>query len=235
MQIINDVILPCIETPRSDVSEYAPKILQTTIPLDKIREVIGAGGKVINKIIAETKTEIDIDSDTGVVNVSTVNIADGKRAIAMIEGIAHDPEVGAVFSGKVTRLMTFGAFIEFLPGKEGLVHISKMSWSRVDKVEDVVKEGDIVNVKVMELDSQGRINLSMRDCTERPEGYVEQAPRENSGSFNRPSGDRQRPAGGGDRPRPYGGGGDRPRQGGGGDRPRQGGGFDKPRGGFRDN
>lgn len=235
MQIINDVILPCIETPRSDVSEYAPKILQTTIPLDKIREVIGAGGKVINKIIAETKTEIDIDSDTGVVNVSTVNIADGKRAIAMIEGIANDPEVGAVFSGKVTRLMTFGAFIEFLPGKEGLVHISKMSWSRVDKVEDVVKEGDIVNVKVMELDSQGRINLSMRDCTEKPEGYVEQAPRENSGSFNRPSGDRPRPAGGGDRPRPYGGGGDRPRQGGGGDRPRQGGGFDKPRGGFRDN
>jgi len=208
LQIIEDIILPCIDTPRKELSEYAPKILQTTIAIDKIREVIGSGGKVINKIIAETGTEIDIDSDTGRVFVAAKDIVAGRRAIAIIEGIANDPEVGAVYEGKVTRMMTFGVFVEFLPGKEGLVHISKMAWGRVDKVEDVVKEGDIVKVKVLELDSQGRINLSMRDCMERPDGFVEQAPRENSFSQDR----------GGSR------GGDRPH---GGDRPQGG-----PRGGF---
>lgn len=205
LQIIEEVILPCIETPRKELSAYAPKIMQTTIPVDKIRDVIGPGGKIINKIIAETKTEIDIDSDTGVVYVSAVDTNQGNRAIKMIHGIANDPEVGEVFEGKVTRLMSFGAFVEILPGKEGMVHVSKMAWQRVDKVEDFVKEGDIVNVKVMEIDSQGRINLSMRDCTEKPEGFSEAPPRERSpqsGGFNR-SGDRnqsreRRPGGGRD-------------------------------------
>ncbi len=221
LQIINDVIAPCISEPRKELSDFAPKILQTTIATDKIREVIGSGGKVINKIIAETGTEIDIDSDTGHVYVSAVDVEQGRRAIAMIEGIANDPEVGAVYAGKVTRLMTFGAFVEFLPGKEGLVHISKMAWSRVDKVEDVVKEGDEVKVKVMEIDSQGRINLSMRDCTEKPEGYVDQPARDSGGrSGSDRSGDR-----GGFRPR---GGNDRDH------RSSDRGGAPKKRGGFRD-
>jgi polyribonucleotide nucleotidyltransferase len=182
LQIIREVILPCIETPRKDLSVYAPKILQTVIPIDKIREVIGAGGKVINKIIADTKTEIDIDSDTGHVYVSAVDINEGQRAIKMIEGIANDPEVGAVFQGKVTRLMSFGAFVEFLPGKEGLVHISKMSWKRVEKVEDILKEGDVVQVMVTEIDSQGRINLSMRDCMDKPDGFDDSSPEKFQGS-----------------------------------------------------
>ncbi|MRR39485.1 S1 RNA-binding domain-containing protein, partial [bacterium] len=198
MKIINDIILPCIPAPRAELSEYAPKILQTTIDIDKIREVIGAGGKIINKIIAETGTEIDIDSDTGHVYVAAKDINAGKRAIAIIEGIANDPQIVAVYEGKVTRLMTFGAFVEFLPGKEGLVHISKMSWSRVDKVEDAVKEGDIVKVMVTEIDSQGRINLSMRDCIDRPEGFVEQPPRERSFSHDH-SGPRKPDHGGGSR------------------------------------
>jgi len=208
MQIIDEVITPCIESPRKELSTYAPKIMQTTIPIDKIRDVIGPGGKIINKIIAETKAEIDIDSDTGVVYVSCVDTNQGNRAIKMIQGIANDPEVGEVFEGKVVRLMSFGAFVEILPGKEGMVHVSKMAWGRVDKVEDVVKEGDIVSVKVMEIDSQGRINLSMRDCTEKPDGFSEAPPRERSsqsGGFNnnRSGGDRnssrdKRPSGGRD-------------------------------------
>ncbi|MHB1484622.1 MAG: polyribonucleotide nucleotidyltransferase [Saccharofermentanales bacterium] len=239
LQIINDIILPCISAPRSELSEYAPKILQTTIAIDKIREVIGAGGKIINKIIAETGTEIDIDSDTGRVFVAAKDINAGRRAIAIIEGIANDPEVGAVYDGKVTRLMTFGAFVEFLPGKEGLVHISKMAWGRVDKVEDVVKEGDSVKVKVLEIDSQGRINLSIRDTQEKPEGFVEQPPRESSFSSDRSSG----PRGGGDRGPSRGGDRDSrgPRSGGGGDRDHRGGGnpdrrppSGERRGGFRD-
>ena len=225
LQIINDIILPCISTPHTELSEYAPKILQTTIAVDKIREVIGAGGKIINKIIAETGTEIDIDSDTGRVFVAAKDINAGRRAIAIIEGIANDPEVGAVYDGKVTRLMTFGAFVEFLPGKEGLVHISKMAWSRVDKVEDVVKEGDTVKVKVLEIDSQGRINLSIRDTQEKPEGFVEQPPRESSFS--------DRPHGGGNRDGSSRGG---PRSGGGGDRggPSRGGDRDHRGGGNSD-
>ncbi|HBP38861.1 MAG TPA: polyribonucleotide nucleotidyltransferase, partial [Clostridiales bacterium] len=170
LQIINEAILPCIDKPRSDLSPYAPKIIQITIPVDKIREVIGSGGKVINRIIDETGVEIDIEDD-GRVFVASPNTEAANRALAMILGIANDPEPGQVFSGKVTRLMNFGAFVEFLPGKEGLVHISKMAWRRVDKVEDVVKEGDSVTVKVVEIDGQGRINLSMRDCLEKPADY----------------------------------------------------------------
>jgi polyribonucleotide nucleotidyltransferase len=172
IKIIDEVMLPCISEPRADLSPYAPKIIQTTIPVDKIREVIGSGGKVINRIIEETGVEIDIEDD-GRVFVASPNTEAANRALAMILGIANDPEPGQVFTGKVTRLMTFGAFVEFLPGKEGLVHISKMAWHRVEKVEDVVKEGDIVTVKVVEIDGQGRINLSMRDCIEKPEGYIE--------------------------------------------------------------
>ncbi len=181
LQIINDVILPTISQPRADLSPYAPKIIQTVIPVDKIREVIGAGGKVINRIIEETGVEIDIEDD-GRVFVASPNSAAAAKALAIIQGIANDPEPGQVFEGHVTRLMNFGAFVEFLPGKEGLVHISKMSWKRVEKVEDVVKEGDLVTVKVIEIDGQGRINLSMRDCMEKPKDFVETEGGERRGS-----------------------------------------------------
>jgi polyribonucleotide nucleotidyltransferase len=201
LQIINDIVLPCIASPREELSRYAPKILQTQVPVDKIREVIGAGGKVINKIIAETGTQIDIEED-GRVYVAAADIEMGRKAIAIIEGIVNDPEPGQVFEGRVTRLMTFGAFVEFAPGKEGLVHISKMAWKRVEKVEDVVSEGDPVKVMVTEVDSQGRINLSMRDCLPKPEGFNESESRDRPARpFGGPRGEDRRPRGDDRRPR----------------------------------
>jgi polyribonucleotide nucleotidyltransferase len=173
LQIIENVMIPCLAEPRKDLSPYAPKIIQMVIPVDKIREVIGAGGKVINRIIDETGVEIDIEDD-GRVFVASPNSAAAEKALQMIRGIVSDPEPGQIYDGQVTRLMNFGAFVEFLPGKEGLVHISKLAWRRVERVEDVVKEGDPVKVKVIEVDSQGRINLSIRDTQEKPEGFAEQ-------------------------------------------------------------
>ena len=177
-QIINEVLLPRISAPRAELSKYAPRIITMQIPVDKIREVIGTGGKVINKIIADTGAQIDINDD-GILHIATPDQEAAAKAMAIIKGIVEDPEVGVEYEGVVTRLMQFGAFVEFLPGKEGLVHISKMAWSRVENVEDAVKEGDVVKVKLLEVDSQGRYNLSMRDCMEKPEGYVEEesAPR----------------------------------------------------------
>lgn len=162
-QILDECMLPVIAEPRKNLSPYAPKIYQTKIDPDKIREVIGPGGKVINKIIADTGVKIDIEDD-GSVYVATSDESAGLKALKIIEGIAGNVEVGAVFLGKVTRLMNFGAFVEFLPGKEGLVHISKLDTKRVNKVEDVVNVGDEVLVKVMEIDKQGRINLSRKDA-----------------------------------------------------------------------
>ena len=155
-------MLPVIAEPRKTLSKYAPKIFQTKIDVDKIREVIGPGGKVINKIIAETGVKIDIEED-GSVYVATSDEAAGRKAISIIEGIVGNVEPGQVFNGRVTRIMQFGAFVEFLPGKEGLVHISKLDTKRVNKVEDVVNVGDEITVKVVEIDKQGRINLSRRD------------------------------------------------------------------------
>ncbi|MBO4746507.1 MAG: polyribonucleotide nucleotidyltransferase, partial [Clostridiales bacterium] len=177
-QIINEVLLPRISAPRAELSKYAPRIITMQIPVDKIREVIGTGGKVINKIIADTGAQIDINDD-GILHIATPDQEAAAKAMGIIKGIVADPEVGIEYEGVVTRLMQFGAFVEFLPGKEGLVHISKMAWSRVENVEDAVKEGDVVKVKLLEIDSQGRYNLSMRDCMEKPEGYVEEesAPR----------------------------------------------------------
>jgi len=188
LQIINDIILPCIPEPRAELSKWAPRIITMQIPVDKIREVIGSGGKVINKIIADTGAGIDINED-GTIYISTPDAEAAEKAQQIINGIVSDPEIGTEYDGVVTRLMDFGAFVEFLPGKEGLVHISKLAWNRVDKVEDVVHEGDKVRVKVIEIDSQGRINLSIRDTTEKPEGYVEEeprkrAPRERRGGYN---------------------------------------------------
>lgn len=165
MTILNDVMLKVISEPRKQLSPYAPKIFTTTIDVDKIRDVIGPGGKIINKIIAETGVKIDIEED-GTVFVATADEQAGKKAISIIEGIAGDIQIGQQFVGKVTRIMNFGAFVEFLPGKEGMVHISKLSRTRVNKVEDVVKIGDEIPVKVIEVDKQGRINLSLKDAIE---------------------------------------------------------------------
>lgn len=163
IQILDEIIAPVISGPRATLSEYAPKMYTMNIDPDKIRDVIGPGGKVINKIIAETGVKIDIEDD-GKVFVATSDDAAGKRAIAIIEAIAKDVEPGQIFMGKVTRIMNFGAFVEFAPGKEGLVHISKLDNKRVEKVEDVVKVGDEFLVKVLEVDKQGRINLSRKDA-----------------------------------------------------------------------
>ncbi len=163
MYILNEIMLKAIPAVRPELSAYAPKMKSIKINPDKIREVIGSGGKVIQKICADCDVKIDIDDD-GNVFVSSLS-ADGlRRAISIIETIVNDPEVGAIYKGKVTRLMNFGAFVELAPGKEGLVHISKLDMGRVEKVEDVVAVGDEVIVKVTDIDQQGRINLSRRDA-----------------------------------------------------------------------
>lgn len=162
-QILDEVILKTIPEPRKELSPYAPKIFTTNIDPDKIRDVIGPGGKIINKIISETGVKIDIEDD-GRVFVATSDAGAGKKAIQIIEGIAKEVQPGQIFMGKVMRIMPFGAFVEFLPGKEGLIHISKLDKKRVAKVEDVVNIGDDVLVKVLEVDKQGRINLSRKDA-----------------------------------------------------------------------
>lgn len=163
IHIINEVILKAIATPRDELSMYAPRIINMKIDPDKIREVIGSGGKVINKIIADTGVKIDIEDD-GRIFIVTSDAAAGEKAKSIIEGITKDPLPGEIYEGTVIKLMAFGAFVEILPGKEGLVHISKLDTKRVDKVEDVVAVGDKIKVKVMEIDSQGRINLSRKDA-----------------------------------------------------------------------
>ncbi len=161
--ILDEIMLKAIPQPRESVNEYAPKMVQTKIPVDKIREVIGQGGKVIQKISAECEVKIDI-SDDGLVFISGIDKNKVDKALQIVRTIAMDPEVGAIYKGKVVRIMQFGAFVEIAPGKDGLVHISKLDKQRVEKVEDVVSIGDEVVVKVMEIDSQGRINLSRKDA-----------------------------------------------------------------------
>ncbi len=152
-----------ISKPKDDLSPHAPRIITMTVKTDKIRDIIGPGGKTINKIIDETGVKIDINDDGHVV-IASENTELGQKAIAMIEEIIRDVELGAIYLGKVTKLMNFGAFVEIFKGKEGLVHISNISKERVSKVEDVLKPGDEVMVKVTEIDKQGRINLSIKDA-----------------------------------------------------------------------
>ena len=147
-------------------------MVSITIDPDKIREVIGSGGKTIQKICAECNVKIDIEDD-GHVFVSAIDIDDCRAAINIIETIVNDPEVGAIYKGVVTRLMNFGAFVEIAPGKEGLVHISKLDSKRVEKVEDVVSVGDEILVMVTEIDQQGRINLSRKDAIAKMEAKKE--------------------------------------------------------------
>lgn len=161
--ILDEVMLKAIPESRETVNQYAPKMLQTKIPVDKIREVIGQGGKVIQKISADCEVKIDI-SDDGNVFISGIDGEKTKKALQIVETIANDPEVGAIYKGKVVRIMSFGAFVEIAPGKDGLVHISKLDKNRVENVEDVVSIGDEIVVKVVEIDKQGRINLSRKDA-----------------------------------------------------------------------
>jgi polyribonucleotide nucleotidyltransferase len=165
MHIIENVILKTIPASRSELSVYAPKIYTTNIDPEKIRDVIGPGGKIIHRIIAETGTKIDISED-GRVYVASPDPDAAERAIKIVEGITGDVKPGDIFTGKVMRIMPFGAFVEFLPGKEGLVHISKLDNKHTKKVEDVVNIGDVIPVKVLEIDKQGRINLSRKDALE---------------------------------------------------------------------
>ncbi len=152
-------MMEVIAEPKQELSPYAPRVITMKIHPDKIRDVIGPGGKIIKKIIDDTGVSIDIEDD-GRVFISAIDVAAGQKAMAIIEELVRDVEVGGIYNGKVTRLMNFGAFVEILPGKEGLVHISQLAKERVEKVEDVVKIGDYLAVKVTEIDRQGRINLS---------------------------------------------------------------------------
>ncbi len=163
IHILDNVMLKALPAPREEVAKYAPKMFSTKVPVDKIREVIGAGGKVIQKIVADTGAKIDIEDD-GSVFICAVDADAAKKALAIVEGIVSEPEVGAVYQGKVTKLMAFGAFVEYLPGKEGLVHISQLDTKRVEKVEDIVTEGDEIMVKIIEIDRQGRVNLSRKEA-----------------------------------------------------------------------
>ena len=179
--ILDEIMIPCIAEPRAELSKYAPKMLSTKIDPEKIGDVIGKQGKVIQKIQADCEVKIDIEED-GRVFISGIDIDNAKRALSIVELIAKDPEIGAIYNGVVTRLMSFGAFVEIAPGKEGLVHISRLDVKRTEKVEDVVNVGDTVLVKVLEIDDQGRLNLSRRDALIEvkgltPENEIEEAPR----------------------------------------------------------
>ena len=162
-QILDQIMLPCIAEPRSEVSKYAPKMLTMHIDPDRIREVIGKGGSVIQKIVAESGAKIDIDDD-GTIHIASPDAESCAIAKKCIDDIVFVPEVGKLYYGRVVRLMTFGAFVEIAPGKDGLVHISKLADKRIEKVEDACKVGDMMWVKFMEIDEKGRWNLSHKDA-----------------------------------------------------------------------
>ena len=163
LEILEKVMLPCIAEPRAEVSEYAPKMISMQIPVDKIREVIGSGGKTIQKICADTGAKVDIDDD-GNVFIAAVDSAAGYAAKKMIDDICFVPEVGALYYGKVVRILPIGAFVEIAPGHDGMVHISKLENRRVEKVEDVLNIGDMTWVKFMGFDEKGRANFSRKDA-----------------------------------------------------------------------
>ena len=162
-QILDQIMLPCIAEPRPEVSKYAPKMITMHIDPDKIREVIGKGGSVIQKIVAESGAKIDIDDD-GTIHIASPDAESCAKAKKCIDDIVFVPEVGQLYYGRVVRLMTFGAFVELAPGKDGLVHISKLADKRIEKVEDACKVGDMMWVKVTEIDEKGRVNLSHKDA-----------------------------------------------------------------------
>ncbi len=169
LEILDQIMLPCISAPRAEVSEYAPKMISMKIPVDKIREVIGSGGKTIQKICADTGAKVDIDDD-GSVFISAVDSAAGLAAKKMIDDICFVPEVGKLYYGKVVRILPIGAFVEIAPGHDGMVHISKLENHRVEKVEDVLNLGDMTWVKFMGFDEKGRANFSRKDALKEMNG-----------------------------------------------------------------
>ena len=187
--ILDEIMLPVISEPRAELSKWAPKMLTTKIDPDKIGDVIGKQGKVIQKICAECDCKVDVNED-GQVFVTSLDLDNAKKAIFIVETIANGPEVGAVYKGIVTRLMSFGVFVEIVPGVEGMVHISHLDVKRTEKVEDVVNVGDEIIVKVLPKDEQGRLNLSRREALIEVEGLVpendltERAPRKPGGRRN---------------------------------------------------
>ena len=194
--ILDEIMLSVIAEPRKELSKYAPKMLTTKIDPTKIGDVIGKQGKVIQKICEECDCKVDVEED-GNIFVSALDIENAQRAIFMIETIANDPETGAIYKGVVTRLMSFGAFVEIAPGKEGMVHISHLDVKRTEKVEDVVTVGDEVIVKVLGIDEQGRLNLSRREALIEVEGLVPEnelsdAPRRPRSNNGRRDGGRRR-------------------------------------------
>lgn len=176
--IIDEIITKCIPEPRAEVAENAPKMLTMHIKTEKIREVIGKGGEVIQKITADTGAKIDIEED-GTVYIASVNRDGALAAQKMIEDICFEPEIGAIYTGKVTRIIPIGAFIEYAPGKEGMCHIKDLSYNFVEKVEDVVNEGDTVTVMYLGVDDKGRTNLSIKASLPRPEGHEDRRPKNN--------------------------------------------------------
>ncbi|MFO7635769.1 MAG: polyribonucleotide nucleotidyltransferase [Clostridia bacterium] len=169
IQILEESMLKAIDKPRPQLSVYAPKIITMTIDTDKIKDVIGSGGKVINKIIETTGVKIDIEDD-GTVYISTTDSAAADKAVSIIKGLTSSVEPGMIFyNARVTKIMSFGAFVEFLPGKEGLVHISQLAHERVNTVEELLKVNDTIDVKIIEVDRQGRINLSRKVLLPRPD------------------------------------------------------------------
>ena len=205
--IIDEVLLKAIPAVRDHLSPYAPKVSTMHIDIDKIRDVIGQGGKVIQKIVADTGAKIDIEED-GTIHIFAVDQESGDAAREAIEFIVKEPEVGEVYEGTVKTITDFGAFVEILPGKDGLCHVSKLDYKRVENVEDYVKVGDKLTVKVMEIDSKtGKISLSHKDTMPKPEGYEERPPRREPRHDGNHGGNRggRRPEHSGSRPHNNGG------------------------------
>ena len=187
---ILDVMYEAVPEPM-EMSAYSPKILSLQIAQEKIGGLIGPGGKTIKKIIADTECDVNVDDD-GIVTVASLDLKRCEEALEIIKGITLEPEAGMEFDGTITRLMTFGAFVEFAPGREGLIHISELEWNRVDKVEDVVKTGDKLRVKLIKVDDQGRLDFSRKALLDKPEGYVERPPRDRNSGRNNNKGNRGR-------------------------------------------
>jgi polyribonucleotide nucleotidyltransferase len=166
---ILDRMISTLEKPRVEISPYAPKVFTVHINPDKIRDIIGPGGKIVRALQAETNTRIEID-DSGLVKIAAVKTEDGEEAVRRINEITKEPEIGEIYEGKVVKVTDFGAFVEFLPGTDGLVHISQLSSHRVKKVSDVVKEGDPLKVKVLEISRDGKIRLSHKAVLEEDSG-----------------------------------------------------------------
>tara|TARA_Y100001970_G_C14047574_1_gene757145 strand:- start:226 stop:1074 length:849 start_codon:yes stop_codon:yes gene_type:complete len=171
----------------NEISQYAPRIISLTINPEKIGALIGPGGKNIKKIIEDTECEVNVDDD-GLVSIAGENTQKCNEAVEMVKAITFEPEVGMEFDAVVSRIMSFGAFVEFAPGREGMVHISELEWRRVEKVEDVLNKGDEVRVKLIKIDDQGRLDFSRKALIEKPEGYVERPkkPRNDNNRNKRP-------------------------------------------------